>query len=260
MSSLKVEERFVLEAEVARVWAFFKRPELVAGCLPGAKLDGQEGGDTFVGTMKVKVGPVLQDFRGRATMTEIDEVAHRMTISGSGDDKAGGGSASMTMVCQVTAGPSGGSEVSVNANVELAGKLVRFGRGMFEAVAKQLFKQFVERARTAIAALPVEVPPAAATPEPVTSVAETAVVPPAVAETVPIAPAPSAVTPPAAPVVTAAVESPAPVAAPAPLVPVAPSLSPAPASKEEALDAGSLFFTVAWEWLKGLWRRLLGRN
>lgn len=224
MSSLKVEERFILEAEVAKVWAFFKRPELVAGCLPGAKLDGQEG-DTFVGTMKVKVGPVLQDFRGRATMTEVDEVAHRMSISGSGDDKAGGGSARMTMVCQVAAGPSGGSEVSVIADVELAGKLVRFGRGMFEAVAKQLFKQFVERARTAIAALPVEVPPAATTPEPA------AAIPPAV-----------------------------PVAVPAPLVPVEPAPTPAPAPKQEALNAGSLFFTVMWEWLKGLWRRLLGRK
>ena len=73
MSSLKVEERFVVDAEVARVWEFLKRPELVAGCLPGAKLDGQEGGNTYLGTMKVKVGPVMQDFRGRATLTEVDD-------------------------------------------------------------------------------------------------------------------------------------------------------------------------------------------
>ena len=29
-----------------------------------------------------------------------------------------------------------------------------------------------------------------------------------------------------------------------------------PAQKEEALDAGSLFFAVIWAWLKGLWRRI----
>ena len=212
MSSLKVEERFVVEAEVARVWQCLKRPDLVAGCLPGAKLDGQEGGDTFVGTMKVKVGPVLQDFRGRATLTEVDDEQRRMTISGQGDDKAGGGSARLTMQCQVVALESGGSEVSVNADVELAGKLVRFGRGMFEAVAKQLFA--VEPAS------PVE-PPATAEPA-------------VTAE--PVAPSPA-------------------VSAPA-IIPAPAAVAAKPAQKEEALDAGSLFFAVIWAWLKGLWRRI----
>jgi carbon monoxide dehydrogenase subunit G len=249
MSSLKVEERFVVEAEVARVWQFLKRPDLVAGCLPGAKLDGQEGGDTFVGTMKVKVGPVLQDFRGRATLTEVDDEQHRMTISGQGDDKAGGGSARLTMQCQVVALESGGSEVSVNADVELAGKLVRFGRGMFEAVAKQLFKQFVERARTAIAAQPVPEPSAKA---PVPAPEPSAKAPVPAAE--PAAP----VEPPATaePAVTAepVAQSPA-VSAPA-IIPAPGAVAAKPAQKEEALDAGSLIFAVIWAWLKGLWRRI----
>ncbi|HND12612.1 MAG TPA: SRPBCC domain-containing protein, partial [Pseudomonadota bacterium] len=155
MSSLKVEERFVVDADVLRVWEFLKRPALVAGCLPGAKLDGQEGGDTFLGTMKVKVGPVMQDFRGKATLAEVDDTLHKMTVSGVGDDKAGGGSARMTMQCQVVpSSETGKSEVTIVAEVELFGKLVRFGRGMFEAVAKQLFKQFVDRARSAIASMP----------------------------------------------------------------------------------------------------------
>ena len=155
MSSLKVEERFVVDADVLRVWEFLKRPALVAGCLPGAKLDGQEGGDTFLGTMKIKVGPVMQDFRGKATLAEVDDTLHKMTVSGVGDDKAGGGSARMTMKCQVVpSSETGKSEVTIVAEVELFGKLVRFGRGMFEAVAKQLFKQFVDRARSAIASMP----------------------------------------------------------------------------------------------------------
>jgi len=37
---------------------------------------------------------------------------------------------------------SGGSEVSVNADIELAGKIVQFGRGMIEEVSRQMFRQF----------------------------------------------------------------------------------------------------------------------
>lgn len=298
MSSLKVEERFVVDAEVARVWEFLKRPELVAGCLPGAKLDGQEGGNTYLGTMKVKVGPVMQDFRGRATLTEVDDVQHRMSITGSGDDKAGGGSARMTMQCQVVASEGGGSEVSVIADVDLAGKLVRFGRGMFEAVAKQLFKQFVERARSAIAALPMPSFPAerpalsvepSAEPAPTevraaaspstepTPVAPASLVsgsvdasPLASTEPVsasPVEPAPVFVAPDVAPPVEPATVVPTvpPVSTPAALAPTlspvaAPAQFAAPTDGEDALDAGSLIFTVIWSWIKGLFRRLLGRK
>jgi hypothetical protein len=37
---------------------------------------------------------------------------------------------------------SGGSEVTVNADVELVGKIVQFGRGMIEEVSRQMFRQF----------------------------------------------------------------------------------------------------------------------
>lgn len=162
MSNLKIEEKFTVDAPVAQVWQFLLSPELVAGCLPGAALRGQEGADTYLGTMKIKVGPVTSEFRGKATMSDVDAVAHRLKLSGTGDDTSGGGSARMTMELSVTAaGPS--SEVQVVADVEIAGKLVRFGRGMIEGVSKQLFKQFVERARERIVATP-EGDPAPPTP------------------------------------------------------------------------------------------------
>lgn len=157
MSNLKIEEKFTVAAPVEQVWQFLLSPELVAGCLPGAALRGQEGADTYLGTMKIKVGPVTSEFRGKATMSDVDAVAHRLKLSGTGDDTSGGGSARMTMELSVTAAESG-SEVQVVADVEIAGKLVRFGRGMIEGVSKQLFKQFVERARERITAPPAGEP------------------------------------------------------------------------------------------------------
>ena len=170
MSNLKIEEKFTVEAPIERVWKFLLSPAQVAGCLPGAQLRGQEGADTYLGTMKIKVGPVTSEFRGKATMSDVDAQAHRLKLSGTGDDTSGGGSARMSMELSV-APAAGGSEVQVVADVEIAGKLVRFGRGMIEGVSKQLFKQFVERARERIVSAeegepaPAEGSPAAAPAE-----------------------------------------------------------------------------------------------
>lgn len=224
MSSLRIEEKFTVAAPVERVWRFLLDPAQVASCLPGARLDGTEGERTFLGTMKVKVGPVTTEFRGKATFVEIDEAARRMRLSGTGDDKAGGGSARMTMEGRVEATPEGGSEITVTADVELAGKLVRFGRGMIEGVSKQLFKTFADRARALVAS---SAPAAAPSPssEPTETVAPPPAAPaeaPAPVETPAAEPAPG---PP--PVSNAATPQPPPIAAPAEPPPVAASSAPA---------------------------------
>lgn len=235
MSSLRIEEKFTVAAPPARVWRFLLDPAQVASCLPGARLDGTEGERTFLGTMKVKVGPVTTEFKGKATFIEIDEAARRMRLSGTGDDKAGGGSARMTMEGRVEATPEGGSEITVTADVELAGKLVRFGRGMIEGVSKQLFKTFAERARALVAAAAPD-----AAPSPSSEPAEAAAPPP------PAAPAEAA-----APVETPAAEpAPGPLqaaAAPAPQPPAAAPAEPpvsAPADSTASAATASAAATV----------------
>jgi len=186
MSNLKISERFTVDAPVEIVWSFLIDPVQVAACLPGAKLDGQEGADTYLGVMKLKVGPVSTEFRGKATLSEVNVGERTLLLTGTGEDKGGGSSARLTMRCGVQPAAAGGADVSVDADVEMAGKLVRFGRGMIEGVSKQLFKQFVERARTRLtAAGKAEAPLAAAeawTANPDPSAAPVAALAPSLAE------------------------------------------------------------------------------
>ncbi|MFO0759404.1 MAG: SRPBCC domain-containing protein [Byssovorax sp.] len=147
MPTLTIEERILVSAPPAKVWAFLLDPARVAPCLPGAKLDGTEGDKTFLGTMKVKVGPVTMDFKGKATMTEIHEEERRVVMVGTGNDKGGSGSAKMSMESRILAVEGKGSEIVVTAEVDLAGKLMSFGRGMMTGISRQLFKQFSERVR-----------------------------------------------------------------------------------------------------------------
>jgi carbon monoxide dehydrogenase subunit G len=145
--ALDIEEQLELKAPVERVWNFLIDPEKVVTCLPGAALDKVEDARTFLGNMKVKVGPVTVTYKGRARLLEVDEAGHRVVMSGEGTEQGGAGSAKMTMESVVESSGDGVSRVVVKAKVDLVGRIVQFGRGMIKGVAQQLFKQFAAAVR-----------------------------------------------------------------------------------------------------------------
>jgi carbon monoxide dehydrogenase subunit G len=149
---------------VERVWKFLIDPEQVVTCLPGAELTKIEDPRTFLGQMKVKVGPVTVAYHGRVKLTEVDDASHIVKMFGEGTEKGGAGSAKMTMESTVSES-NGGSLVKVKSKVDLAGKIVQFGRGMVKGVAGQMFKQFGENLKAALEtpeAAPAPAEPAAA--------------------------------------------------------------------------------------------------
>lgn len=160
--SLKIEETFQVKAPVARVWAYLSDPRQVVNCLPGAELTSVENDTTFLGKVKVKVGPVTAAYNGKVTITERDDAAHVVKLLGDGRDASGGGSAKMTMTSTLAALGDGGTEVRVSADLDIVGKLAQFGRGMIESVNKQMFRQFTDCLRATLETPPVETTTAAA--------------------------------------------------------------------------------------------------
>jgi len=138
----KIEEEFQVQAPVQRVWEYLITPAQVVVCIPGAELLEQQDERTFLGAVKVKLGPMVMSFKGLVKFTEIDEESHQVRMVGEGREAGGGGSAKVTMISKVTSIDGGGALVVVNAEVDLVGKVVQFGRGMIEEVSKQLFRQF----------------------------------------------------------------------------------------------------------------------
>lgn len=147
MAAIEIEERFTVNAPVERVWRHLLDPEQIVVCLPGAELLEVEGERTFHGQMKVKVGPVTVAYKGQIDLTEVDEAGRRIQMVGKGKEKGGTGTAKMTMDSRVIPLDQGGCEVMVHSDVELAGRIARFGRGMIQSVAGQLFKQFANNVR-----------------------------------------------------------------------------------------------------------------
>jgi uncharacterized protein len=138
----KIEEKFEVRAPVRQVWEYLIDPARVVVCIPGAELLESQDERTFVGAVKVKVGPMNMSFKGLMKFTEVDEEGHQVRMVGEGREAGGAGSAKVTMQSNVTSLVGGGSLVVVSADVDLVGKVVQFGRGMIEEVSRQLFRQF----------------------------------------------------------------------------------------------------------------------
>ena len=140
--AFKIAERFEVQAPVERVWQFLIDPASVVQCLPGAELLESHEDRTFVGQIKVKVGPLSMSYKGKGSFTEVNEATHTVRMVGEAREVGGSGSTKVTMVSVVTALDGGGSQVSVDADINLVGKIVQFGRGMIEEVSRQMFRQF----------------------------------------------------------------------------------------------------------------------
>jgi len=140
--AFKIEERFEVKAPVERVWKYLIDPQRVVHCLPGAELLEQQDERTFLGAIKVKVGPLSMSYKGQAKFTDINEETHQVRMVGDAREVGGSGSTKVSMLSTVSPLESGGCEVLVNADIDLVGKIVQFGRGMIEEVSRQMFRQF----------------------------------------------------------------------------------------------------------------------
>ena len=149
--AFRIEETFRVEAPIERVWRYIIDPYRVVRCLPGAELTGEDSDRTYLGRVKVKVGPITASYAGRARLADVDEARHSVRLTGEGRESGGAGSARLTMTSRLTTMADGATEIRVEADVDIAGKIVQFGRGMIEGVSRQLFRQFAECIRAELA-------------------------------------------------------------------------------------------------------------
>jgi carbon monoxide dehydrogenase subunit G len=140
----------------------------IAHCMPGATLTSAEG-DDFAGTVKVKFGPVVMTYSGKAQVIERDEGNLRAKIALSGRDTKGTSDASAT-VNTVLVATSDGTEVRLLTDLAVTGKPAQLGRGLMNDVGRKLIGQFASALAEDIEA--TKNPPAAE-PTPETQVGAT---------------------------------------------------------------------------------------
>jgi len=158
--SVDLTHEFSVPTPVEETWDRFQDISALAECFPGAQVTSVEG-DTFKGTVKVKLGPIALVYAGSGTFVEKDEVAHKLVVEAKGRDKRGNGTAGATAT--LTMVDSGGSTaVTVVTDLSITGKPAQFGRGVMQDVSDKLLGQFVACLEQQSVAAPAEESPAGA--------------------------------------------------------------------------------------------------
>ena len=171
--AVRIENTFQVKEPVERVWELLTDPRKVVTCVPGAQLTETIDERTFKGSISVKVGPSVTDYKGQVQIERLDAQAHEIEMIGKGQDVRGRGSASMKMTGSIRALPDGGAEVSTVSEINVVGLLAQLGSRMIQDVSAVMFKEFVRRFQEQLAQAPKPAPaapapdPPAAPPQPI---------------------------------------------------------------------------------------------
>ncbi|MDQ3841117.1 MAG: SRPBCC family protein [Actinomycetota bacterium] len=142
---MKLENEFTVDAPVDKAWNVMLDLERVTPCLPGAQLTEQTGDGEHKGTMRVKLGPVTQDYQGKVWFEETDESQHRAVLRADGQDARGQGTASATITSTLQEENGGDStRVRVETEMQITGRAAQFGQGVQQDVAEKIMGQFAE--------------------------------------------------------------------------------------------------------------------
>jgi carbon monoxide dehydrogenase subunit G len=139
---MELTNTFDVSVPIDTAWAVLTDVERIAPCLPGAQLQEIEG-EEYRGIVKVKVGPITAQYKGKATFIERDDVNYRVVLDAAGRDTRGAGNASAIITAVLE--PAGtGTHVTVTTDLTVTGKVAQFGRGVLADVSAKILGQFVD--------------------------------------------------------------------------------------------------------------------
>jgi len=180
---MELTNEFVIDRGVEDTWKILNDLEFIAPCMPGAQLQEIEG-DEYRGIVKVKVGPITAQYKGKASFVEQDAANKVAKLKAEGRDPRQGNANAMITASMEPVGDTQ-TNVKIHTDLGLSGKIASFGRGAIEDVSKKILGQFTENLRQKLEA---EGGPSAAAAEAEAAPAEAAVeeAPAAPAEAAPV--------------------------------------------------------------------------
>ncbi|MGE3285231.1 MAG: SRPBCC family protein [Pseudonocardia sp.] len=160
---MQLENTFTIAAPIDKAWEALNTPTTVAPCFPGAALESYEG-DSFTGTVKVKLGPISLTYKGKGTYKSRDDEAKVVVIEANGRDSRGNGTASATVTGSMKADGPDKTSVTMVTDMTITGRPAQFGRGVMSDVADKIIGQFASCVADKLAPQPAAPAESAAAP------------------------------------------------------------------------------------------------
>jgi uncharacterized protein len=150
----KFEHHATIPAPIDQVWEFLMDIPSVAKCGPGVQSVEPLGDDKYRGTINVAFGPVRLALAGDVSITEKDEAAKIASMRAEAADKRAGGAvkAVMKMSLVETAGNAQSTELTMDTDAQIMGRIGEFGQPLIRKKADDMVKQFAQNLTQAITA------------------------------------------------------------------------------------------------------------
>ena len=146
---MKVAHTAKVKAPAERLWVAAMDLPNAARCMPGVAAVTAVSADRYKGSLLVQVGPVRLVLDGDIAVVSRDDAARRARLTVDAKDTRLGGNVRASADVALRAVGTG-SEMSIDADLELAGPIATFGAPVIRRKAAQLLAQFAEcLARTA---------------------------------------------------------------------------------------------------------------
>lgn len=148
---MQLKNSFDVARPPAQAWSILLDIPKSVTCMPGVELTSVEPDGSYKGKLSVKLGPVALKFNGTATLEDVDETAHSVTIRGKGSDLQGRGSAGAIARLRVV--PNGNDfTVLIETDLQLSGLVAQYGRasGVISAMAGEMVSAFASNLRTRV--------------------------------------------------------------------------------------------------------------
>ena len=140
---MELSNEFVVPVPVDEAWKLLTDVERIAPCMPGAELTEIDG-EEYRGVVKVKVGPITAQYKGKA---HVRREGRRRPQGGAAGRRAGtpGARATPTPPSRPrSSSEGGGTRVKVVTDLAITGRAAQFGRGVMADVSTKLLGQFVD--------------------------------------------------------------------------------------------------------------------
>ena len=160
---MELTNTFTIARNPTEVFTALLDIERVATCMPGSILTGHPEENVYQGDMKIKLGPLTVAYAGVIEVISADEESRRLELHAKGRERKGAGSAEALIVAVLEEAEGGrATQVRIETDLNLQGKVAQFGRGVIADVAGNLVGVFADNLENLLGASEVpDEPPAA---------------------------------------------------------------------------------------------------
>lgn len=145
-----LDQKVVVQAAPERVWEFVMDIPAVSRCVPGVESFEKIDDDTFLGSLKVKVGPIGVKLSGKVMVVERDRENLRSRMDVQAAEKRLNSAVSAHATITLVPLSETETELQIHTESSILGKLGEFGQAVMRRKADQIVGEFARNMAKAI--------------------------------------------------------------------------------------------------------------